>query len=142
MAIAEVMGNAGLPEPLADQMSTSGRVCASVEEDVEATRQAAVEPFAAAADDTDDLRSRWIGRDGGRHFTVGEVIDVLVDVVDDATVEHDQQNQKKYQAERGRLRGEFHDDGYFTPHRLPIAHGAYRSHGSADRASIILSCMI
>src|SRR5260221_4939580 len=53
----------------------------AIEEIVRQRRQATVQSFAAAADGADDLGAGLKGSDGGGHFVVGNVLDVLVDVI-------------------------------------------------------------
>ena len=60
-------------------MTLSVRILAAVEEHIDQRREAAVQPFAAAADGADNLRTGLEGGDGRRHLAVIDVVDILVD---------------------------------------------------------------
>ena len=83
MAIAEIVEDAGLPEPLEHEVTLARQIPAAVEEDVGQCGQAAVQPLAAAAQRTHDVGSRLERRDRRGHLAVGNVLDVLVEIVGD-----------------------------------------------------------
>jgi hypothetical protein len=113
--VAQIVKHAGLPEALPHQMALARRVLATVEEDIQAGRQAAIHPFAAAADRADNFGTGLEGNNRGRHLAIQDILNVLVDRIDRNAVAEDSYNQDQRRTEQ---------DGLQTPeqHRPQPGH--------------------